>query len=296
VSEKSRLKASSRSIKRWKKGWKEKWPALIRYSPIRYSPIRYSPIRPFAHLLMGDGHVGHLHQLIAGLQHRLLFARQRVLGPDFAYGKGAPPPAAFDLLRLAPDAALLQFPDGQDDVGEQLQRLGVEGQPELEPFAGVIAKDPSSVRSLNRVAAARQRGLDGVRPGHVAAAAALRLKGTDQGGHRAGGDQRTGGTFAGLPVHAETVSQRMEQAASDGAALVLVQFDSALCFGDDAQTMGAKVLHSILRSDRMMICDSLDCVLKWVYLPFDPFGHTETPGQGRKNEQGPNGPSASHCA
>ncbi len=56
----------------------------------------------------------------------------------------------------------------------------------------------------------------------------------------------------GLAVHAEAVSEGVEERAPDGRPLVLVQFHRRLHFGDKAETVGGEVVHSILLSDRVI--------------------------------------------
>ena len=113
--------------------------------------IRYSDIRPFADLPVGDGDIGHLHQIVAGRHHRLALAGERVFGPHFLHGEGSPTPAAIRLLRPAPDPSLLQPAHRQHDVREKLQRLGVEGQSKLKPLPGFVTEDETSVGQFDKV-------------------------------------------------------------------------------------------------------------------------------------------------
>ncbi len=198
------------------------------------------PLTAGGHLFVGDRDVGYLHHLVAGLHHRLPLASERVFGPHFLHSEGAPPPAV--LPGLAPDASLLQPVHRQHDVGEESQRLGVEGEAELKPLAWLVAKDGPPVGEFEQVSPlARQRRLHSVGARHVAAPAALRPERADERGDGAGGDERAVGTLACLAVGAKLVPQRVEERTTDGRALVFVQFDCAPHFGDEAQAVGGEM-------------------------------------------------------
>ena len=196
-----------------------------------------------AYLVVGYGDVGHLDHLLAGAKDGPALARQGVLRPHFTHGQPAAPPAAGRLLHLAPDASPLELAHRQDDIGEELQGLGVEGQAELHPFPRFIAEEGPAIL-LHGMAAAGEGRLDGVGTGDIPSPLTLGPHGADQEGDRAGGGQGAGGALPGLPVHAEAGQEGVVERAADGRPLMLIQFDGRLHFGHEAQAMGGEAIHS----------------------------------------------------
>ena len=142
-----------------------------------------------------DGDVGHADQCVAGFPHRLPRWREWVLCPHVLHVQCAALPAPVILRQSAADPTRLELVHRQDDVGEELHRLGIQREAKLQARATLVAIDGGTARELDQVTAGReQRRLHRVGAGHILTPFGPRAKGAYERGNGAGGDQRADGT------------------------------------------------------------------------------------------------------
>jgi hypothetical protein len=99
-----------------------------------------------ARICMGDGNVGDVDHPVAGAEDGLAGAGEGVLRPDLPEGQGAPPPDGIGTAGGLPgqptaQAAPLHLRCGQDDIGEELHGVGVEGEAKLQGFPRLVAEE-----------------------------------------------------------------------------------------------------------------------------------------------------------
>lgn len=182
-------------------------------------------------VIVGDGQVGHAHELIAGEEHILRLSREGVVAPH-AGERETPAPAVISAPTHAVNAGALQR---HDEVGEGFKRVREQGEAKVDAAArrdDVVTRVVAPAQIAPRLDGERARAV-------LAARVAFVERGKQVAHHRVSRRELQLAAAVARRVLGE-VDEGAEEHAAQGAAGVLVQGDGVAGGQFDVQPVGGE--------------------------------------------------------